>query len=73
MRRHQLRVLLILGAVLSGLSAAHAVSYTFTTIDVPGAQQTMAFVINDHGANRGHVGRCRWPRLSARSRHVHDD
>jgi uncharacterized membrane protein len=42
-------VLLIVGALLRGLSAAHAASYTFTTIDVPGALHTIAFGINDRG------------------------
>ena len=51
MPHHQFRMLLILGLLLSGLSVARAASYTFTTLDVPGALHTQAWGIND----RGHI------------------
>jgi hypothetical protein len=56
MRRHQRCVLLIVGTLLRGLSAADAASYTFTTIDVPGALHTNAAGINDRGHGRRRHG-----------------
>jgi probable HAF family extracellular repeat protein len=39
--------LVTIGALLAALSSIHAASYTFTTIDVPGALATYAYGIND--------------------------
>src|SRR2546429_6521675 len=49
MRRSLLLAVLSLGILLSPLVVAHAASYTFTTIDVPGAIQTNANGINSRG------------------------
>jgi probable HAF family extracellular repeat protein len=49
LHRHLLPVVLSLSVMLSALATAQDPSYTFTSIDVPDAQQTMAFGINDHG------------------------
>jgi hypothetical protein len=49
MRRSLLPAVLSLSLLLSTLVAAHAASYTFTTIDGPGATQTFAYGINDRG------------------------
>jgi len=49
MRRDLLSAVLSLSVLLSTLVAAHAASYTFTTIDVPNASRTLAFGINDGG------------------------
>jgi uncharacterized membrane protein len=48
MRRSLLPAVLFLSLLLSAL-AAHAASYTFTTIDVPGATATYAHGINPAG------------------------
>jgi probable HAF family extracellular repeat protein len=50
MPHHQLRALLVLGFVLGGLLAAHAASYTVTTIDVPNSRGTQPRGINASGA-----------------------
>jgi hypothetical protein len=50
MLRQSLRVLLMFGMLLSSLSAAHAASYTFTTLDVPFPEATGTVV---NGVNSG--------------------
>jgi probable HAF family extracellular repeat protein len=50
MPHRQLRALLLLGFVLSGLSAVQAASYTVTPIDVPNSRGTMPRGINASGA-----------------------
>jgi probable HAF family extracellular repeat protein len=47
---------LSLSLLLSALVAAHAASYTFTTIDDPGATNTWAYGINDTGQIVGTFG-----------------
>jgi hypothetical protein len=51
MPRHPLIALLSLGFLCSTLTTAHAVSYMFTTLDVPfpGTHDTAATGINNHG------------------------
>jgi probable HAF family extracellular repeat protein len=51
MHRHLLLALLLLGIMLSALATAQDPSYTFTTLDVPfpGAHDTGATGINNHG------------------------
>jgi probable HAF family extracellular repeat protein len=49
MPRHLLLILLAVSCLCKSLSTAHAASYTFTPLDVPGASQTRAFEINDRG------------------------
>jgi hypothetical protein len=41
------RMLCLLSAVFWTVLSAHAASYTFVAIDVPGATNTMAFVVNN--------------------------
>src|SRR6266566_7701044 len=54
MRRNSLRLLLSLGCILTTLSASSiAQSFTFTTIDVPGAALTEAEGISPGGAVAG--------------------
>jgi probable HAF family extracellular repeat protein len=50
MPHHQLRAHLVLGFVLGGLLAAHAASYTVTTIDVPNSRGTFPRGINADGS-----------------------
>ena len=49
MRRALLSAVLSLSLLLSALVAAHAASYTFTTLAVPGGVSTFPFGINTHG------------------------
>lgn len=49
MRRSLLPAVLSLSVLLSTLATAHAATYTFTTIDVPGSIQTNANGINSRG------------------------
>jgi hypothetical protein len=49
MHRALLSAVLSLSVVLSSLVTAQDASYTFTTIDVPGARFTYAFGVNDSG------------------------
>jgi probable HAF family extracellular repeat protein len=49
MPRHLFLILLAVSCLCRSLSTAHAASYTFTTLDVPGARATQAFEINDSG------------------------
>jgi probable HAF family extracellular repeat protein len=49
MHRYLLPAVLFLCVLLSALGAAHAASYTFTTIDVPGATLTEAYGVNAAG------------------------
>jgi probable HAF family extracellular repeat protein len=44
-----LRILLTISILLAILSLAHAASYTFTLLNGPGARETIANGINDHG------------------------
>ena len=56
MRRSLLLAVLSLSILLSTLVAAHAASYTFTTIDDPGAPNTWAYGINTAGQIVGTFG-----------------
>jgi hypothetical protein len=47
MHRYLLPVLLALSILLNASTMIYAASYTFTTIDVPGATRTTALGIND--------------------------
>ena len=49
MHRYLLSTVLLLSILLRAPAAAQDVSYTFTTIDVPGATSTLASGINDAG------------------------
>jgi uncharacterized membrane protein len=49
MRHSLLSAVLSLSLLLSTLVAAQDASYTFTTIDVPGARSTIPYGINDRG------------------------
>jgi probable HAF family extracellular repeat protein len=54
MHRYLPSVWLSLSLVLSVVAAAHAASYTFTTIDVPNALATQAIGINNQGQVLGY-------------------
>jgi hypothetical protein len=67
MHRARLSAVLSLSVLLSTLVAAQDASYTFTTIDVPGATFTFAFGINTAGQIVGRFGDATgshqtWPR-----------
>jgi hypothetical protein len=49
MHRSLLLVVLFLSVMLSALATAHAATYTFTTIDVPGARSTIPLGTNTAG------------------------
>jgi hypothetical protein len=49
MRRSLLSTVLSLSILFSTFVAAQDASYTFTTLDVPGATVTLAYGINDRG------------------------
>jgi hypothetical protein len=49
MRRSLLPAVLSLSLLLSAVATTYAASYTFTTIDVPGAASTNAYGINPAG------------------------
>jgi probable HAF family extracellular repeat protein len=49
MPRHLLLILLAVSCLCKSLSTAHAASYTFTTLDVPGSITTVADGINTAG------------------------
>lgn len=54
MRRQLLTCLIILSFVLGLTRSVFAISYTYTTIDVPGASDTFVFGVNDAGQMVGH-------------------
>jgi hypothetical protein len=56
MPRHLFFALLAVSCLCSSLSTAHAASYTFTTIDVPGSITTVADGINTAGQIVGFYG-----------------
>ena len=56
MHRSPLSAVLSLSLLLSALATTYAASYTFTTVDVPGALSTMAYGINPAGQIVGQVG-----------------
>ena len=60
------RLIVIAGltAGIAGVSAAHAASYTFTTVDAPGATGTALFGLNDAGAIVGNTGGTGYSRVS---------
>jgi probable HAF family extracellular repeat protein len=49
MPRHLFLILLAVSCLGTHLSTAHAASYTFTPLDVPGVTRTLAYGINKSG------------------------